>query len=128
MPGHGQPWDVFRHRYFPDTVEDAEHSRGFLRHLEIVVETGRPVRHESWTRSPSGRRMHAWNTEMWPVRDESGGLIGAALAAFDSSEQFVARQRLAMLYEAQEDHDLSLMAVPLMARGTTLGVASSYGC
>ncbi|MEW2399697.1 SpoIIE family protein phosphatase [Streptomyces sp. NPDC046862] len=96
----GQPWEVFRHRYFPDTVEDAVHSRGFLRHLEIVVETGRPVHYESWTRSPSGRRMHAWNTEMWPVRDASGALIGTALAAFDSSEQFAARQRLAMLNEA----------------------------
>ncbi|MGP4050509.1 SpoIIE family protein phosphatase [Streptomyces sp. 2A115] len=96
----GQPWEVFRHRYFPDTVEDAEHSRGFLRHLEIVVETGKPVRYESWTRSPSGRRMHAWNIEMWPVRDDSGELLGTALAAFDSSEQHWARQRLAMLNEA----------------------------
>ncbi|MEV0222497.1 SpoIIE family protein phosphatase [Streptomyces sp. NPDC050704] len=98
----GQPWEVFRHRYFPDTVEDAEHSRGFLRHLEIVVETGKPVHYESWTRSPSGRRMHAWNIEMWPVRDDSGELLGTALAAFDSSEQHWARQRLAMLNEAAE--------------------------
>ncbi|GAA3799222.1 SpoIIE family protein phosphatase [Streptomyces phyllanthi] len=96
----GQPWEVFRHRYFLDTVENAEHSLGFLRHLQIVVETGQPVHYESWTRSPSGRRMHAWNTEMWPVRDASGELIGTALAAFDSSEQFWARQRLAMLNEA----------------------------
>ncbi|MDX3521871.1 SpoIIE family protein phosphatase [Streptomyces scabiei] len=96
----GQPEEEFRHQYFPDTVEDAEHSRGFLRHLEIVVETGRPVRYESWTRSPSGRRMHAWTSEMWPVRDDSGRLIGTALAAFDSSEQFAARQRLALLNEA----------------------------
>ncbi|MBP5859654.1 SpoIIE family protein phosphatase [Streptomyces scabiei] len=96
----GQPEEEFRHQYFPDTVEDAEHSRGFLRHLEIVVETGQPVRYESWTRSPSGRRMHAWTSEMWPVRDDSGRLIGTALAAFDSSEQFAARQRLALLNEA----------------------------
>ncbi|MDX3783831.1 SpoIIE family protein phosphatase [Streptomyces europaeiscabiei] len=96
----GQPEEEFRHRYFPDTVEDAEHSQGFLRHLEIVVETGRPVRYESWTRSPSGRRMHAWTSEMWPLRGHSGELIGTALAAFDSSEQFWARQRLALLNEA----------------------------
>ncbi|MDT0565935.1 SpoIIE family protein phosphatase [Streptomyces sp. DSM 3412] len=96
----GQPEEEFRHQYFPDTVEDAEHSRGFLRHLEIVVETGQPVHYESWTRSPSGRRMHAWSFEMWPVRDRSGELIGTALAGFDSSEQFWARQRLALLNEA----------------------------
>lgn len=58
-----------RHRFFPDTVENAEHSRGFLRHLRKVVETGRPVHYESWTRAPSGLRMHAWNIEMWPLRD-----------------------------------------------------------
>ena len=96
----GGPEAEFRHRYYPDTVEDAEHSRGFLRHLEIVAETGRPVHYESWTRAPSGRRMHAWNIEMWPVREPSGELIGTALAAFDSSEQHWARQRLAMLNEA----------------------------
>ncbi|MPY57018.1 SpoIIE family protein phosphatase [Streptomyces spongiae] len=96
----GQPWEVFRHRYFPDTVEDAEHSRGFRRHLEIVVETGQPVQYESWTRAPSGRRMHAWHFEMWPVRGHSGELLGTALAGFDSSEQHWARQRLALLNEA----------------------------
>ncbi|MBZ3905727.1 SpoIIE family protein phosphatase [Streptomyces griseiscabiei] len=122
----GQPEEEFRHRYFPDTVEDATHSRGFLRHLEIVVETGQPVRYESWTRSPSGRRMHAWTSEMWPVRDHSGQLIGTALAAFDSSEQFAARQRLALLNEAagsigtkldvvQTARELAELAVPRLA-------------
>ncbi|QFR01939.1 SpoIIE family protein phosphatase [Streptomyces phaeolivaceus] len=122
----GQPEEEFRHQYFPDTVEDAEHSRGFLRHLEIVVETGQPVHYESWTRSPSGRRMHAWSFEMWPVRDRSGGLIGTALAGFDSSEQFWARQRLALLNEAagsigtkldvvQTARELAELVVPRLA-------------
>ncbi|MER6347126.1 SpoIIE family protein phosphatase [Streptomyces sp. NPDC001595] len=77
------------------------HGHGFLHHLARVAETGRPVRYEqSRTRSPSGRRTHAWNVEMWPVRAPSGELIGTALAAFDSSEQHGARQRLEMLNEA----------------------------
>ncbi|MDC2948045.1 ATP-binding SpoIIE family protein phosphatase [Streptomyces heilongjiangensis] len=96
----GQPEAEFRHQYFPDTVEDAERGRGFQRHLEIVVQTGEPVHYESWTRSPSGRRMHAWSFEMWPVRGPTGELIGTALAGFDSSEQFRARRRLALLNEA----------------------------
>ncbi|WP_326720111.1 SpoIIE family protein phosphatase [Streptomyces sp. NBC_00243] len=90
----------FLGRFFPDTVENAEHSRGFLSHLRKVVETGLPVHYESWTRAPSGMRMHAWNTEMWPLRDSAGQLLGVALAAFDSSEQHSARQRLALLDEA----------------------------
>ncbi|MFC8195091.1 SpoIIE family protein phosphatase [Streptomyces sp. NPDC057298] len=116
----------FLHRFFPDTVEDAEHSRGFLRHLRKVVETGGPVHYESWTRAPSGLRMHAWNIEMWPVNDPSGELVAVALAAFDSSEQHWARQRLAILNDAaarigtkldviHTARELAELAVPRMA-------------
>ncbi|MDX6345427.1 MAG: hypothetical protein QOF84_217 [Streptomyces sp.] len=91
---------ALRGRYFPDTVENAEHSRGFLAHLREVAHSGRPVHYESHTRAPSGSREHAWNTEMWPVRDPSGRVRAVALAAFDSSEQHWARQRMALLNEA----------------------------
>ncbi|MEV0643124.1 SpoIIE family protein phosphatase [Streptomyces sp. NPDC050619] len=87
-------------RSFPDTVEDAEHSRGFLSNLRQVAETGMPVRYESFTGAPSLNREHAWSIEMWPVRDASGEVTGTALAAFDSTEQYWARQRLALLNEA----------------------------
>jgi PAS domain S-box-containing protein len=96
----GRPEAEFLGRFYPDTVENAEHSRGFLHHLRKVVESGRPLHYESWTRAPSGMRTHAWNTEMWPLRDPSGQLLGVALAAFDSSEQHWARQRLALLNQA----------------------------
>ncbi|MET9870001.1 PAS domain-containing protein, partial [Streptomyces sp. NPDC006386] len=86
-------------RHFPETVEEAEHSRGFNWHLRHVVETGRPLRYESYTGAPALNREHAWVTEMWPVRDSSGELVGTALAAFDSTEQYWARQRLALLNE-----------------------------
>ncbi|MFJ6000092.1 SpoIIE family protein phosphatase [Streptomyces sp. NPDC092370] len=87
-------------RHFPETVEEAEHVRGFNWHLRHVVETGRPVRYESYTGAPALNREHAWVTEMWPVRDAAGALVGTALAAFDSTEQYWARQRLALLNEA----------------------------
>jgi PAS domain S-box-containing protein len=87
-------------RHFPETVVDAEHSRGFNWHLRKVAETGRPLRYESYTGAPSLNREHAWTTEMWPLYDASGELIGTALAAFDSTEQYWARQRLALLNEA----------------------------
>ncbi|MEU9171722.1 SpoIIE family protein phosphatase [Streptomyces sp. NPDC048420] len=88
-------------RFFSDTVEDAEHSRGFLANLRQVAETGRPARYESFTGAPALNREHAWTCEMWPVRDNnSAELTGVALAAFDSSDQYWARQRLALLNEA----------------------------
>ncbi|KUO09684.1 SpoIIE family protein phosphatase [Streptomyces sp. DSM 15324] len=92
--------DVLLGRRFPDTVEEAEHSKGFNWHLRQVVETGRPLRYESCTGAPSLNREHAWTTEMWPVRDASGEVAGVALAAFDNSDQYWARRRLAMLNEA----------------------------
>ncbi len=46
---------------------------------------------------PSGLRMHAWNIEMWPLRAPSGQLLGVSLAGYDSTEQYRARQRLALL-------------------------------
>jgi PAS domain S-box-containing protein len=96
----GVPEEVLLGRHFPETVADAVHSRGFHWHLRQVVETGIPIRYESYTDAPALNREHAWTTDMWPVRDASGRVIGTALAAFDSTEQYWARQRLALLNEA----------------------------
>ncbi|MFI2436759.1 SpoIIE family protein phosphatase [Streptomyces sp. NPDC018693] len=92
--------DVLLGRHFPETVEDAKHSRGFHWHLRQTAETGMPLRYESFTGAPALNREHAWTTDMWPVRDSSGEVIGTALAAFDSTEQYWARRRLALLNEA----------------------------
>jgi PAS domain S-box-containing protein len=92
--------DALVGRYFPDTVPDETAARGFLWHLREVAVTGAPLHYESHTKAPSGDREHAWNTEMWPVRDDCGEVVAVALAAFDSSEQHWARQRLALLNQA----------------------------
>ncbi|MEU9976883.1 SpoIIE family protein phosphatase [Streptomyces sp. NPDC051014] len=96
----GLPEESLRGRYFLDTVEDLPHTRGFLNHLRQVVETGRPTRYESFTGAPALSREHAWSIEMWPLRDPGGELTAVALAAFDSTEQYLARLRLALLNEA----------------------------
>ncbi|GAA2572184.1 MULTISPECIES: SpoIIE family protein phosphatase [Streptomyces] len=96
----GRPEASLLGRAFLDTVEETESTRGFDRQLRRVAETGEPLHLERFTRNPSGTRQHAWNIEMWPVRDPSGEVIGTALAAFDSNEQRRARERLALLNEA----------------------------
>ncbi|WP_086727146.1 SpoIIE family protein phosphatase [Streptomyces carpinensis] len=85
---------------FLGSVEDTEPNRGFLEHLRQVVETGRPTRYESFASAPTQEREQAWTIEMWPVREASGALTGVALAALDSSHQYWARRRLALLNEA----------------------------
>ncbi|MFE9017804.1 SpoIIE family protein phosphatase [Streptomyces sp. NPDC007808] len=96
----GVPEAVLLGRHFPETVGNEEHSRGFLWHLRQVAQTGAPLRYESYAGAPALNREHSWTTDMWPVRDSSGRLVGTALAAFDSTEQYWARQRLALLNEA----------------------------
>ncbi|MER7186357.1 SpoIIE family protein phosphatase [Streptomyces hyaluromycini] len=96
----GVPEEALLGRFFLDTVEEVPHSEGFLRHLRQVVETGRPVRYETFTGAPVLNRDHAWSIEMWPLRDPAGELTAVALAAFDSTEQYQARLRLALLNEA----------------------------
>ncbi|GAB1333714.1 SpoIIE family protein phosphatase [Streptomyces sp. E-15] len=87
-------------RRFPDTVGDADYYQGFLRHLREVAETGRPVRYESFAGAPTLHRDHLWSIEMWPLRAGSGELTAVGIAAFDNTEQYWARRRLALLNEA----------------------------
>ncbi|MFD3589424.1 SpoIIE family protein phosphatase [Streptomyces sp. NPDC058683] len=96
----GVPEEALRGRFFLNTVEDVPNNRGFLSHLRQVVETGRPTRYESFTAAPALNRDHAWSIEMWPLRDPDGELTAVALASFDSTEQYLARLRLALLNEA----------------------------
>ncbi|MGW3360403.1 SpoIIE family protein phosphatase [Streptomyces bungoensis] len=103
--------DALLGRFFPETVEDTEHSRGFLQHLRQVARTGRPVRYESFTGAPALNREHAWSIEMWPLAHDSGEPAGVALAAFDSSDQYWARRRLALLNEAATGIGTSLDVV-----------------
>jgi len=67
----------FLGRHFPDTVENAEHSRGFLSHLRKVVDTGEPVHYESWTRGfdegGRGLLLVAQFTDRWGIRPSGTG-------------------------------------------------------
>ena len=83
-----------RGRRYPATVSDSAATRGFLRHLRQVFETGTPTSYDSHF---GGR---AWNIKMWPVKDPSGRVRGISTASFDNSAQHWAQQRLALLNEA----------------------------
>ncbi|WP_328875454.1 SpoIIE family protein phosphatase [Streptomyces sp. NBC_00287] len=74
----------------------------YLHHQAEVVRTGAPVHFEGYGTPPSGGREHAWNVEMWPIRDASGEVVAVGTASFDSSEQHWARQRLVLLNEAAQ--------------------------
>ncbi|MFK4104755.1 SpoIIE family protein phosphatase [Streptomyces sp. NPDC019531] len=84
---------------------------GFLRCVRRVAEEGTPMRYECLapepscapgaTAAPTATHHRAWVIELWPVRDPATGeVVGVGTAAFDSSDQHAARQRLALLQEA----------------------------
>ncbi|MFF7640070.1 SpoIIE family protein phosphatase [Streptomyces canus] len=85
----------------------------FLRCVRRVAEEGVPLHYECLGPEPScgpgatsavllaSTRHRAWVIELWPVRDPgTGEVVGVGTAAFDSSDQHAARQRLALLQEA----------------------------
>lgn len=92
--------ESLRGQVFPYGVPGDVDQQGTLEALRDVAATGKPAHYESFTRAPSGIREHAWNLELWPIRDAAGAVCAVGMVGFDSSEQHWARQRLAILDEA----------------------------
>jgi GAF domain-containing protein len=94
--------------YEPQAPAPAD--EGFLRCVRRVAEERAPMRYECLAPEPvcapgavprGSARHRAWVIELWPVRDPATGeVVGVGTAAFDSSDQHAARQRLALLQEA----------------------------
>ncbi|MDN3289783.1 SpoIIE family protein phosphatase [Streptomyces thermocarboxydus] len=87
-------------RTFLDVAGLSEGTRSIDRNLRTVVETGRPMRDETYSQAGADPDQQAWDVEMWPLRDTTGRVIGAALAGLDSTEQHRFRRRLALIDEA----------------------------
>ncbi|SES44749.1 PAS domain S-box-containing protein [Streptomyces sp. yr375] len=65
-----------------------------------VLRTGEAVFHENHGKAPGETRDHAWSMFMSPLKDESGTVQGVSAAVFDTTEQYWARRRLAVLNDA----------------------------
>ncbi|MFG2459865.1 SpoIIE family protein phosphatase [Streptomyces sp. NPDC048523] len=106
--GEGAP-ETDGERQAPALADD-----GFLRSVRRVADEGVPLRYECLAPEPScapgatpatplltSTHHRAWVIELWPVRDPgTGEVVGVGTAAFDSTDQHAARQRLALLQEA----------------------------
>ncbi|MGW2636569.1 SpoIIE family protein phosphatase [Streptomyces sp. NPDC001348] len=65
-----------------------------------VLRTGRTVFHEGRGQSPGDTRERAWSMFLSPLKDETGAVRGLSAAVFDTTEQYWARRRLAVLNDA----------------------------
>ncbi|MFJ8468089.1 SpoIIE family protein phosphatase [Streptomyces swartbergensis] len=65
-----------------------------------VLRTGEMIFHEEHGRAPGETRPHAWSMFMSPLKDETGAVQGVSATVFDTTEQYWARRRLAVLNDA----------------------------
>ncbi|MGY0055713.1 SpoIIE family protein phosphatase [Streptomyces sp. LZ34] len=96
----GFPEDQARGRLITEIVQGDVHEDTENR-IRRVLETGKPEFVECFVRLPGESREHAWAMDVYPLKDTSGRVCGAALSAYDYSEQYDSRERLALLGEAR---------------------------
>ncbi|MFF7134468.1 MULTISPECIES: SpoIIE family protein phosphatase [unclassified Streptomyces] len=65
-----------------------------------VLRTGEPIFHENYGQAPGEVRGHAWSMFLSPLKDGNGVVRGMSAAVFDTTEQYWARRRLAVLNDA----------------------------
>ncbi|MFJ6556660.1 SpoIIE family protein phosphatase [Streptomyces luteogriseus] len=65
-----------------------------------VLRTGEMIFHEEHGKAPGEIRPHAWSMFMSPLKDEAGEVRGVSATVFDTTDQYWARRRLAVLNEA----------------------------
>ena len=65
-----------------------------------VLRTGEVIFHEQHGQAPGETREHAWSMFLSPLKDETGAVQGMSAAVLDTTEQYWARRRLAVLNDA----------------------------
>jgi PAS domain S-box-containing protein len=77
-----------------------EATRSCAEAARTVVRTGKPTAWRGFNRLPGEPRDHAVEVNLSPVRGPDGQLVGVLVVAFDTTEQRLARERLALVNEA----------------------------
>ncbi len=73
---------------------------GFADLMDQVLRTGKPLRTDTFFRSPGDARKRAWASFFNPLKDRAGRVRGVSAAALDVTEQYRAQQCLALVNDA----------------------------
>ncbi|WP_431676886.1 SpoIIE family protein phosphatase [Kitasatospora sp. KL5] len=65
-----------------------------------VLTAGETVRDENFVHTPSEAGTQAWTTVLYPLKSPDGGVRGVAIGGLDTTDQYRARQRLAVVSAA----------------------------
>ncbi|MFG2745130.1 SpoIIE family protein phosphatase [Streptomyces chartreusis] len=105
-------------RFYTDSVPVDSISEALQRNLRAVAHTGKPISFDSHARGPAEGPEKAWSVDLWPVLSAAGELDAVGIAAFDRTEQYWLRRRMALLNTAA-NHIGSTLDVPRTAQELT---------
>ncbi|MFJ9711487.1 SpoIIE family protein phosphatase [Streptomyces sp. NPDC101234] len=92
--------EELRDRHLGELVPDAaliENDRW----IRQVAATGEAAQRETFLRVPGEPKPHAWTVDFYPLRDPLGQVRAVGMSAYDYSQQYESRERLALLSEAR---------------------------
>jgi PAS domain S-box-containing protein len=92
--------EELRDRRVSDLIPDAsliENERWIRR----VAATGDPAQREAFLKVPGEPKAHAWTVDYFPLKDPIGRVRAVGMTAYDYSQQYESRERLALLGEAR---------------------------
>ena len=68
--------------------------------MRQVLDTGEPTHRETYRRVPGETRERAWSVSVSPLKDQAGRTQAVWIGVLNVTEQYAARQRLALLNQA----------------------------
>jgi PAS domain S-box-containing protein len=111
-------------------------TESILNAARTVARTGKPTVWRGANRLPGESRDHAVEINLSPVRDPAGRVRGVLVVAFDTTDQHLAQERLALVNEAntrigttldmaRTAEELVAVAVPRLADFSTIDLLDS---
>ncbi|MFF4803487.1 SpoIIE family protein phosphatase [Streptomyces sp. NPDC001351] len=100
----------FRGRFMAEILQGPAYEEVEQR-IRRVLQTGKPEFTEPFARLPGEPKAHAWALDIFPLRDEASQVHGVGLSAYDYSQQYESRERLARVSEARTHIGASLDVV-----------------
>ncbi|MWA06906.1 SpoIIE family protein phosphatase [Actinomadura sp. LD22] len=91
--------DQIRGRCLTDALPGPQFE-ALARYMRQVLDTGEPVQRETYRRVPGEDLERAWSVSIAPLKDDQGRTRAVWVGVLDITEQYRARQRLALVNEA----------------------------
>ncbi|GAA0283221.1 SpoIIE family protein phosphatase [Actinomadura nitritigenes] len=91
--------DQIRGRRLTDALPGPQFE-ALARYMRQVLDTGEPVHRETYRKVPGEDLERAWSVSIAPLKDERGRTCAVWVGVLDITEQYRARQRLALVNEA----------------------------